>query len=53
MPLEFLLTAISSEPAVIWPSSSWAMRFGIWSLPPATWYISLDGPKMRSWPWPE
>jgi anion-transporting ArsA/GET3 family ATPase len=27
--------------------------FGIWSLPPLTWYFSFEGPKIRSWPWPE
>lgn len=52
-PDAFRRTATSSEPVVIWPASLAASRPVIWSLPPATWYFSFEGPKTRNWPWPE
>ena len=53
VPPAFFFTATSSVPVAIWPGRACAMRSVSWSLPPATWYFSFDGPKMRSWPWPE
>jgi amino acid transporter len=40
-------------PSWIWPAKVLASRCTIWSLPPRTWYFSLEGPKIRSWPCPE
>ena len=46
-------TATSCWPSSIWPWSWAASRVGSWSQPPRMAYFSLDGPKMRSCPWPE
>src|SRR3954471_1451497 len=48
----FSLIATSSLPRETCEPSACVSRVGTWSLPPRTWYFSLDLPKIRRLPGP-